>query len=187
MCKSVSVELSLGLILLMAAAGCTQYVISSQLREQAVNAPSFAAVLENPDKFIGQTVIWGGIIIDTTNEPGYTLIKVLQTPLSSDQLPTKAEYSQGRFIVRASGYLDGEVYQKGRKITVAGSVTGKEILPVSSIQYTYPVIALEEVYLWQQPAPAYYDPYYYRPFFWGWGWYGSCLSYPWRWGPTCMP
>jgi len=185
--KRRSVQLSLVLVLLMLTAGCAQYVISSQLREQAVDAPTFAAVLENPDNFIGQTVIWGGIIIDTTNEPGYTSIKVLQTPLGSDQLPTNAEYSQGRFIIRASGYLDGEVYQKGKRITVAGRVTGKEILPVSGIQYTYPVISLEEIHLWQQPAPAYYSPYYYRPYFWGWGWYGSCLSYPWGWGPACLP
>ncbi|MCK8602972.1 Slp family lipoprotein [Desulfoferrobacter suflitae] len=184
--KGLAVQIVWVLVVGTAFSACTQHVIAPDLRDRAVNAPAFVAVLENPEGYLGQMVIWGGIIIETVNEPGYTLIKVLQTPLEIGQMPGNGDYSQGRFIARATGYLDGAVYEKGRKVTVAGRITGKEVLPLSGIEYTYPVVSVAQIHLWP-PAPAYNAPYYYRPYFWGWGWYGSCLSRPWGWGPDCLP
>ena len=67
-----------GVLLLPSA--CAQ-VMSSEVRAKARKDLSFSAVLANPEAYRGETVIWGGQVIDTLNEPGSTLIKILQIPL----------------------------------------------------------------------------------------------------------
>jgi outer membrane lipoprotein len=169
------------LTLLLAGTGCTRYVISSPLREQAAGSPAFTTVLINPQRYVGYTVIWGGVIIETLNEPNHTTITILQTPLGTDQIPQDPEHSQGRFIARVDGFVDREIYYKGRKVTVAGQISGQETLPIGETQYTYPVVRVQELYLWRSYVP-YYSPHY-RPYYWGWGWYPA-WPYPGSWwGP----
>jgi outer membrane lipoprotein len=172
-------------VTLLTGTGCTQYVISTPLREQAALSPAFTTVRANPGKYIGYTVIWGGVIIETVNQPNHTTITILQTPLELYQVPKDPEQSQGRFIARVDGYLDREVYHKGRKVTVAGQISGQETLPIGEMQYTYPVVKVQEIYLWRSVAP-YYRPYY-RQYYWGWGSYPA-WPYPggW-WGPFWGP
>ena len=168
------------LMVLLTGTGCTQYVISTPLREQAAGSPAFTTVLANPEQYIGYTVIWGGVIIETMNEPKHTTITILQTPLQLDQVPKDPETSEGRFIARVDGYVDQEVYHKGRKVTVAGQISGLETLPIGEIQYTYPVVKVEEIYLWRGLA-HHYGPY--SQYYWGWGWYPA-WPYPGSWwGP----
>lgn len=158
--------------------GCA-HVISAKLRQQAQPKIPFVVALKAPQRYVGRTVIWGGIIIDTLNTPRYTMIKVLQTPLGYGEEPNKAITSQGRFIARVPGYLDDQVYQRGRKITVAGKIIGDKVEPLGQIHYTYPLVLVAQIHLWQPPS-RYYWPYYGPGYFWwgypgpfyGGGWYG---------------
>jgi outer membrane lipoprotein len=159
--------------LLVWTTGCA-HVISADLRTKARQDLSFATVLANPEAYQGTTVIWGGRIIDTLNEENKTLIKVLQMPLDFTDMPEDEEVSQGRFIAAIDGYVDPEIYRKGRMITIAGKINGRRSEPLGEIAYTYPLVDAQETYLWK----SYYGPYAPYPFPY-WYWYG--YSYPFAW------
>lgn len=153
------------LVLLLAVSGCA-HVISPEMRQRAAKEPPFSSVLSNPENYVGQTVILGGIIIDAVNEPdNTTTLKVLETPLDYSGFPQDEESTQGRFMAKVSRYLDKEVYKKGRRITLAGEVAGKEVQPLGDTQYTYPVISVKELHLWKR-IPS-YGPYVYDYWYWG--------------------
>jgi outer membrane lipoprotein len=163
--------------LLAALAACAP--ISQDIRRQADASAPFSEIQKNPDKHRGEMVIWGGVIIETTNLKESTAIKVLQTALDIQQRPTDLDSSQGRFIIRVDRFLDPDIFKKGRQITVGGEITGSETQPIGEIQYTYPVVQAKELKLWEQPVS--YPPYYYDPWYWG-------PPYPWRpWGPWGRP
>lgn len=162
--------------------GCA-HVISADLRERARVDLTFSTVLLNPDGHRGETVVWGGRIIETINREGSTQMTVLQMPLDSFGMPAHEERSAGRFIARAAGYLDNQIYRAGRWVTVGGQIVGQETLPLGESHYTYPVLAVKEIHLWREPRDVYYvgDPYWRHgyPFWHGYPyWYG----YPY-WGP----
>jgi outer membrane lipoprotein len=147
--------------------GCA-HVISSEMRARARNDLAFSAVLANPDAYAGETIIWGGQVIDTLNVEGLTLIKVLQMPIDYTEMPEDEEMSQGRFMAQVQGYADPEVYRKGRMLTLAGTIIGKKIEPLSAMEYVYPLVEVKEIYLWKSyPGP--YGPYP-GPY---WNWFGS--------------
>jgi outer membrane lipoprotein len=146
------------------------HVISSGMREHARSDLAFSAVLANPEAYEGETVIWGGKVIDTLNEEGLTLIKTLQIPIDFTGMPEDEEMSQGRFMARVQGYADPEIYRKGRMLTLAGKISGKRIEPLGEMEYAYPLVDIKEIYLWKQYSGPYPPPYRYwgypSPYFW---------------------
>ena len=96
---------------------------------------------------------------------------VLQIPLDAYGSPGEEERSAGRFIARAPGYADKEIYEKGRLITIAAEIAGKQTQPLDEIQYTYPVVEVKEMHLWK-PAAHYREPYVYDH------WYMHGYDYP---------
>jgi outer membrane lipoprotein len=155
--------------------GCA-HVISPNLRDRVNPALTFREVLDNPDFFQGKSVIWGGEIIQTTNQrDGTTLIEVFQRPLGWRGEPKETIASEGRFLATFDKYLDSYVFRRGRKITVAGEILGEKVKPLGEMDYRYPLVAGREVYLWEE---YYYHPYshnyYYYP---GWAY-----PYWWRFG-----
>jgi outer membrane lipoprotein len=160
--------------LLSLLTSCAQ-VISSQERSKARQDLTFSVVLANPEAYRGETVIWGGKVIDTVNEQGLTLIKVLEIPLDFFEMPEEEEMSHGRFIAEVHRYVDPEVYRKGRMITLAGEIIGKKAEPLGEMEYTYPVVCAKEIHLWKQysyPYGPYPTPYWYY-------WFGSPYPYAW--------
>jgi outer membrane lipoprotein len=155
------------------------YPISKGLRKEAEKGPQFTSVLKAPDMHTGSVVIWGGIIIETINHKAGTEVVVLETPLDYEGEPEDSEYSQGRFIARTSGYLDPEMYKRGRKVTVAGEIVSPEKRKIGEMTYTYPVVSIKEIHLWEVQK-VYYPPYYY-------GWYGPYYGYGPYWGPPFGP
>lgn len=136
--------LSSAILLVM---GCAP-VISQEVLKDVDRGVPFQAVLQNPDNFKGKTVILGGKIIETTPLEGKTRVTVLQYPLGFRDKPSADSGSGGRFIVESPGFLDPVVYSAGRQVTAAGTVDGKEVLPLGEINYTYPVVLSRELYLW---------------------------------------
>ncbi len=104
--------------LLAALAACAP--MSQDIRRQADESAPFSEIQKNPDKFSGTVVIWGGVIIETTNLKESTAIKVMQTALDIQQRPTDLDRSEGRFIIRVDRFLDPDIFKKGRQITVGG-------------------------------------------------------------------
>jgi outer membrane lipoprotein len=112
-----------------------------------------------PERFRGQTVILGGEVIETRNRANETVLVVLEKPLQYGDRPRSTDASGGRFLARFSRYLDPVVFEKGRKVTIAGVVLGTETERVGEAPYTYVVLEGREVHLWRDPEPTRYYPY----------------------------
>jgi outer membrane lipoprotein len=165
------------IILVLSISGCA-YPISQQLREEAAKNVTFPMVLNNPPAYIGDIVIWGGTIIRTVNLKAGTEIFILDTPLNQRGVPKQAIHSRGRFVAKSSKFFDPAVYKRGNQVTVAGEISGEKTLPLGQTRYTYPVIRIKEIHLWENEHyyPDYFDDYgyyhywrgpYYPPGFWG--------------------
>jgi len=144
-------------------AGCAR-VISQKALKEVDQGLSFGQLLENPEAYKGKTMLLGGNIIETQNLSERTLIVVLQRPLGFRKKPSGEDVSRGRFILYAPGFLDPAIYRHGRKITVVGSVVGKEIRPLGEIEYSYPVIEKKELYLWPAEESSVTEPRVYFGF-----------------------
>jgi outer membrane lipoprotein len=155
---------------------------SKSLMDQADPSLTFGEVQKNPDAFLGKTVVWGGVIVETLNRRDETLVKVRLTDLDADTRPRNTDRSPGRFIIRYPGFLDPAIYRKGREITAAGEITGKEVLPLGNLHYVYSVVTAKEIHLWEKmvPYPPYYYPYYYDPFY-PWWWHRPYWRHPYWW------
>jgi outer membrane lipoprotein len=138
----------------LVVAGCAA-VISKESLKTVDQDIRFEQLLENPDAYRGKVVLLGGEIINTENVPNKTVIVVLQRSLGYNQKPDSEGESKGRFIVSAPGFLDPAIYRPRRKITVVGSVMGKQVRPLGELEYAYPVIEKKELHIWPvEGAPA---------------------------------
>jgi outer membrane lipoprotein len=138
-------------------AGCAPLISQEVLREVDPGI-RFEDLLGNPDVYQGRTMLLGGDIIETQTLPKRTLLIVLQRPLGFRKKPVHGGASIGRFIVSVPGFLDPAIYRPRRKVTVVGSVAGKEVRPLGQITYTYPLIAKRELYLWPVEEPHMREP-----------------------------
>jgi outer membrane lipoprotein len=172
MSENSSTRLLILIVLLFWLSGCA-HVISYEERAKARKELPFSVILANPEAYQGETVIWGGKIIDTVNEQGMTLIKVLQIPLDFLEMPEDEETSHGRFMAEVQRYIDPEVYRKGRMITLAGEIIGEKVERLGEMEYTYPLVRVKEIHLWKQYSYPYGPlPYWYY-------WFGSPYPYAW--------
>ncbi len=170
----------LGLVAL-AAGGCMAPLFP-ELQPRVQKGLSFPAVLQNPGQYTGAVVIWGGVILSTTNRKDGSEVVVLETPLDSEGHPLSARYSRGRFIAKAPGFVDPEVFRRDRRVTFGGEVAGSEARPLGDTQYNYPVLKIIQSHVWAEPVPGYYYPYYpYYGAYWGpyWGPYWDPFWGPW--------
>jgi outer membrane lipoprotein len=55
-------------------------------------------------------------------------------------------------------------------VALIGEITGVRTLPLGEIEYTYPVIAISEIHLWNKSDLYPFPGYYYYPY--PYGWYG---------------
>jgi outer membrane lipoprotein len=159
-------------LLLFAASGCA-YPIAEKYREEAAKDLTFPMVFRDPTAYRGRTVLWGGEIIETTNLQEGTEILILETPLDRRGFPDDAKYSQGRFVAKSPEFLDPAIYKKGMKVTLAGEISGKETRPLGKTSYTYPVVMIKQLYLWNVERWAAYPyyrayPYWYGPWYTPW-------------------
>jgi len=156
--------------------------ISKQLRQQVEPGLTFARLAADPEAYKEKIIILGGVIAQTTPKPGQTELEIVQKKLDYFNEPESTDASEGRFLVIADGFLDPLIYQKDRRITVAGEVLGAEVRPLGEVEYHYPVIKAREMKLWPKfkptPPPPYWGyPYYWGPYYWG----------PWGPGPYLWP
>ncbi len=137
---------------------CTS-VISKQGLKELDPQITFPNLLQDPDRYRGKVVLYGGQILSTTVKGGETWIEVLQKPLDSEQRPEDSDVSYGRFLVHFPDFRDPAIYAGERKITVLGEVLGKKVMPLKEMDYTYPVLLPRESYLWKPesyPGPAFH-------------------------------
>lgn len=176
---------ALAALLALGLSGCcsSPFVEKTRMAAKAMENVSFQAIQDQPASYEGSMVIWGGRVIKTVNKTTGSSLYVLQLPLDKCYRPRPDGYSEGRFLVKSTAFLDPEMLSEGQLVTVAGHLQGQETEPLEEIQYSYPVINLEELQAWSL-APNYPDYYwstwrsYYRPR--SFGWYGMPQHHQYR-------
>lgn len=100
----------------------------------------------------GQRVLWGGVVIATSNLADATQIEVLGYPLESNQRPDIGASPQGRFLIHREGYLEPTDYAQGRVVTVVGRL--REVRPgrIGETDYLYPVVEADQIHLWPRDS-----------------------------------
>jgi outer membrane lipoprotein len=93
-------------------------------------------------------VLWGGVILGTTNLKDSTRIEVLAYPLDTDRRPQRDRDPQGRFILEQAGFLEPASYAEGRLITTVGKLAGTLPGRIDASDYSYPVVAARQLHLW---------------------------------------
>lgn len=132
------------LLTLAAIIGCA-HVISQTVRDEVDTELTPEMLFRDPDAYRGKTVLLGGVVISAKNTDEGTYIEVVQKPLDYRGKPKDTDISFGRFLVLHKGYLDPAIYSPGRKLTVAGEVSGKRVKPLGELQYAYPLIKSKEL------------------------------------------
>jgi outer membrane lipoprotein len=152
----------LGLVALLLAlaqmAGCATALSKDTLRQVSPGV-SPSAVLENPERFIGQVIPVAGTVLRLENLKEGTLLEVLGYPTTSRGFPDTSEPALGRFLLLHPGYLDALVFRPGRTIAAAGRVTGERTVTAGETVHPQPLLQPLEIKLLPE-APA----YYYSPF-----------------------
>ncbi len=143
-------------------------------------AVSVAEVRAQPRRYAGERVRWGGEVLGVRNLKRHSWLEVLARPLYSLGEPMPERPAEGRFLVKADGFLDPMEYKKGESVTVVGRLSALRNRNVGQYEYAYPVVSAESLYLWPREArpvrrrhrgfihdPFFWDPWH--PFYSPWG------------------
>ena len=153
----MSRKIAVAVIVLSMLSGCTS-VLSTGVVQEADDKVTFTDLQKQPDRYRGTVVILGGQIVETVVKESETRVQVLQLPLGAQQRPDNTASPQGRFIVIYKRFADPLIYEKGRKITVAGVVQGGQVIMLNDRPHGVPVLLERETYLWK--TEDYYYPAY---------------------------
>ena len=154
---------------------CSSY-IPPEIKQSLDDAPSMTQVRDTPDSYLSKKVRWGGVILNTENKHNASRLTVLAYPLSGQGKPLLSDKSPGRFIATVEQFLEPLVYSQDRKITITGKLLRTETIKVGEYPYEYPVIQVDQHYLWPvEPELSDFDHY---PYWWSDPWYNP--YYPWH-------
>ncbi len=133
----------------------------------------YADVKTEPNANVGFKARWGGVIAKIENQPERTMIEVVHFKLNRSKRPVISDETQGRFRLYYQGMLDPIIYEKGKSITVVGTIEKPEEGKIGEQKYLYPVLKAEGIHLWKKvqklDVRVSHDPLWYDPFYYGYG------------------
>jgi len=158
------------------AAGCA-CPLSESVRQRARRELTLDRVKNQANTYRDETVIWGGIVLECRNEKERTDLVILETPLGPACKPGEPRQSRGRFMARTGQFLDPEVYTKGTRVVLGGKLAEEETGKIGDADYTYPVILVEDIYVYEDEEPEYRapGPWYYH----GYPYTSHPMRHPW--------
>ena len=126
--------------------GCS--AIPSAVQKKALPEMPFPVLIQQADRYIGETLILGGYVLDVRNIEDETRMVAIQVPLDAEQKPKTRDLSQGIIIIKYNGFLDPNVYVKNSKVTVAGVLLGSSATKNFPLQYPSVELKLTHIHLW---------------------------------------
>lgn len=145
-------KLFLSMIAMLCLVGCAP-VISSQSLNLVDHDISFANLRQDPDRYIGRHFFLAGEIAAIWNSNDGGEIEIIQFPADERGEVIDRDKPGGRFLAKSPDFIEPAVYRSGLLVTLVGKVIGKKTLPLDTIDYTYPVLAIDELYLWKPEGP----------------------------------
>jgi outer membrane lipoprotein len=160
-------------------------VLDRELIEQGERNVSLNELRRNPGAHKGKLYILGGVIVETRFVQNGSRVEVLSYPVDSRGSLEYRERSEGRFwaiLPEDKGLLDPVVYEKGRRVTLAGVFLDTRTGKIDDREYAYPVFEIRQIHLWDEseyitypyypyysPHPYWSYPYRYYPYWGPWG------------------
>lgn len=154
------------LLATMLLAGCAAVPLPKAEGAVALLTPE--EVLKNGQ--VGARVRWGGVIVQTSNEPERTCFEISSRPLDGEGEPLRTDQTFGRFMACAKGFYEPSLYAATRKLTVVGELAPAVKGKVGEHDYVYPMVKVEAMQLWpillpSRPPVFFYDPFWDSPFY----------------------
>lgn len=109
--------------------------------------PTLAAREAGPAD-LGLRVRWGGEVIEARPGEPHSCLVVLQRPLDEAARPRWQAPPRGRFLACKQGQLDPDSFRPGTPVTVTGTLTQFETLPVGEYEYRMPLVETDFIALW---------------------------------------
>jgi len=99
---------------------------------------------------VGERVIWGGVIVGSSNTASGSEIEFLSYPLDYLQRPDQGFHSAGPVLVKTVEYLETTDFTPGRRITVSGQFGGLTGVKVGESSRQSPVLETQAggIHLW---------------------------------------
>jgi outer membrane lipoprotein len=134
-------------------ASCTSrdYVIPEPYASQVDSSLTFEQLKESALSYIGKIVIVGGEVLNAKRLPEGTSIEILQLPLDGSEPVMDVQKSQGRFLALQKEFLDPATLIERPRVTIVGEVSGIRTQRLDNVDYTYPVLAVKDMKVWQDP------------------------------------
>lgn len=113
-------------------------------------------VSQNPSVYQGRIFILGGAIVSCSLTEAGSVVEAVQIPVDSNGYLKETEPSTGRYLAfypKEFGVLDPVVYRAGRRITLAGKLTGTRPGKIEEMVYEFPYFEIIQVYLWDEGRP----------------------------------
>ncbi len=126
--------------------------ISKEVRSQVTYEGGFAELQQNPERFKGQTVIFGGKVIASEMLAQGPELVVLQLELDGGDRPQDNDQSKGRFLIHSKQFIDPAIYPQGTLVTVVGTLEESQERLIGQMAYRYPVINALEIKRWPPPT-----------------------------------
>ncbi len=122
---------------------------------------------------IGQSIRWGGMILATRPDMETTCFEILSRTLANTMRPKDADQTLGRFIACRDGFLDPEVFARGREVTLTGWIERLDTRKVGEFDYQYPIVSAEFISMWpeRQNVIIYEYDRFYSPWYWRYPYY----------------
>ena len=139
--------LLMALALLVLVAGCANPFPQDLLAKVEQNV-TYQAFQDEPERYAGKLMMFGGEIIETKNDAEGAWIIVRQKQLNKEGRPKWNAESGGQFLIVTKSYLDLGAFRRGRSITVIGLVKGSKTLPLSGADYWYPLLEAQQLHIW---------------------------------------
>lgn len=131
--------------LALAVGGCAPAPIYRNVHAVTV-AP--AQVAQAPARYAGNTVIWGGRIVQVKNFADHSEVELLAYPLDGSQRPRANDSGSGRFIAVMPGYVEPLDYPSGALMTVNGKLDGSRTGKVGEADYVFPLVQAAQSHVW---------------------------------------
>jgi outer membrane lipoprotein len=138
------------LVLLLTACASSPNFSTEGVNETATPRQAVAEI----ESLRNDAVLWGGIIVNSTNLKHSTRLEVLGYPLDNAQRPDTSAQPTGRFLAIEQGYLETADYRQGRLVTVEGTLTETRKGTIGEADYTYPALKSNQLYLWPEKEQA---------------------------------
>ncbi len=153
--KGLSIIVVCSACLVLVTVSCTsrEYVIPEPIASQIDTSLTFDQLQASPTSHVGKVVALGGEVLNATRLPDGTSMEILQVPLDGSEPTLAVQQSQGRFLAVQKEFLDPATLSGRPRVTIVGEVTGAKTQRLDDIDYTYPVLAVKHMKVWQDPSP----------------------------------